>query len=291
MLKLFKLLGNKKLFILLVGLILFIALMGFTLTNRTSLSWPEKFVRDTVGFVQGVFYKPASYMAGLFEDIGNLDNLYEENQQLKLTAAQYLLQQASYNKLVQLNKSYKEDLKFTQQQLAQNQFDLHIANVTSVDTDADTGTIVIDLGQNDGVRKDMPVISIKGMVGIISETSPFHSTVKLLTTLDPLDSNSKAIAATVVGKENESFGMIESYDKATGMLTMTQIKENDPLKKGDEIVSSGSGGLFPSGMIIGKVVSRQVGDFGLTNTATIQPAADFKDWKEVFVVYTKETKE
>lgn len=291
MLKLFKLLGNKKLFILLVGLILFIALMGFTLTNRTSLSWPEKFVRDTVGFVQGVFYKPASYMAGLFEDIGNLDNLYEENQQLKLTAAQYLLQQASYNKLVQLNKSYKEDLKFTQQQLAQNQFDLHIANVTSVDTDADTGTIVIDLGQNDGVRKDMPVISIKGMVGIISETSPFHSTVKLLTTLDPLDSNSKAIAATVVGKENESFGMIESYDKATGMLTMTQIKENDPLKKGDEIVSSGSGGLFPSGMIIGKVVSRQVGDFGLTNTATIQPAADFKDWKEVFVVYTKETQE
>lgn len=291
MLKLFKLLGNKKLFILLVGLILFIALMGFTLTNRTSLSWPEKFVRDTVGFVQGVFYKPASYMAGLFEDIGNLDNLYEENQQLKLTAAQYLLQQASYNKLVQLNKSYKEDLKFTQQQLAQNQFDLHIANVTSVDTDADTGTIVIDLGQNDGVRKDMPVISIKGMVGIISETSPFHSTVKLLTTLDPLDSNSKAIAATVVGKENESFGMIESYDKATGMLTMTQIKENDPLKRGDEIVSSGSGGLFPSGMIIGKVVSRQVGDFGLTNTATIQPAADFKDWKEVFVVYTKETKE
>lgn len=291
MLKLFKLLGNKKLFILLVGLILFIALMGFTLTNRTSLSWPEKFVRDTVGFVQGVFYKPASYMAGLFEDIGNLNNLYEENQQLKLTAAQYLLQQASYNKLVQLNKSYKEDLKFTQQQLAQNQFDLHIANVTSVDTDADTGTIVIDLGQNDGVRKDMPVISIKGMVGIISETSPFHSTVKLLTTLDPLDSNSKAIAATVVGKENESFGMIESYDKATGMLTMTQIKENDPLKKGDEIVSSGSGGLFPSGMIIGKVVSRQVGDFGLTNTATIQPAADFKDWKEVFVVYTKETQE
>ncbi|MDN4619724.1 rod shape-determining protein MreC [Paenibacillus sp. PsM32] len=289
--KLFKLLGNKKLFILLVGLILFIALMGFTLTNRTSLSWPEKFVRDTVGFVQGVFYKPASYMAGLFEDIGNLDNLYEENQQLKLTAAQYLLQQASYNKLVQLNKSYKEDLKFTQQQLAQNQFDLHIANVTSVDTDADTGTIVIDLGQNDGVRKDMPVISIKGMVGIISETSPFHSTVKLLTTLDPLDSNSKAIAATVVGKENESFGMIESYDKATGMLTMTQIKENDPLKRGDEIVSSGSGGLFPSGMIIGKVVSRQVGDFGLTNTATIQPAADFKDWKEVFVVYTKETQE
>lgn len=291
MLKLFKLLGNKKLFILLVGLILFIALMGFTLTNRTSLSWPEKFVRDTVGFVQGVFYKPASYMAGLFEDIGNLNNLYEENQELKLTAAQYLLQQASYNKLVQDNKRYKEDLKFTQQQLAQNQFDLRIANVTSVDTDADTGTIVIDLGQNDGVRKDMPVISTEGMVGIISETSPFHSTVKLLTTLDPLDSNSKAIAATVVGKENESFGMIESYDKATGMLTMTQIKENDPLKKGDEIVSSGSGGLFPSGMIIGKVVSRQVGDFGLTNTATIQPAADFKDWKEVFVVYTKETQE
>ncbi len=291
MLKLFKLLGNKKLFILLVGLILFIALMGYTLTNRSSISLPEKFVRDTVGFVQGVFYKPASYIAGFFEDISDLNGLYEENQQLKLTAAQYMLQQANYNSLVQDNERYKEQLRFTQNQLAQNKFDLHIANVTAVDNDEDTGTIVIDLGSKDGVRKDMPVISLQGMVGIISQTSNYHSTVKLLTTLDPLDPNSKAIAATAVGKTNESFGMVESYDKATGMLTMTQIKENDPLAVGDTIISSGSGGLFPRGMIIGKVVSRQVGDFGLTNTATIDPAADFKDWKEVFVVYTKEAQQ
>ncbi|WP_017814072.1 rod shape-determining protein MreC [Paenibacillus shenyangensis] len=289
--KLFKLLGNKKLFILLVGLILFIALMGYTLTNRTSLSWPEKVARDTVGFVQGVFYKPASYIAGFFEDISNLGELHEENQELKLTAAQYMMQQASYNRLVQENKMLQKELKFTTNQLAQNQFDLHVANVTSVDNDEDTGTIVVDLGSKDGVRKDMPVISLDGMVGIVSQTSNYHATVKLLTTLDPLDPNSKAIAATAVGKENQSFGMVESYDKATGMLTMTQIKEDDPLKKGDTIVSSGSGGLFPKGMIIGKVVSRQVGDFGLTNTATIDPSADFKNWKEVFVVYTKETQE
>lgn len=291
MLKLFKLLGNKKLFILLVGLILFIALMGYTLTNRTSLSWPEKVARDTVGFVQGVFYKPASYIAGFFENISNLGELHEENQELKLTAAQYMMQQASYNRLVQENKMLQKELKFTTNQLAQNQFDLHVANVTSVDNDEDTGTIVVDLGSKDGVRKDMPVISLDGMVGIVSQTSNYHATVKLLTTLDPLDPNSKAIAATAVGKENQSFGMVESYDKATGMLTMTQIKEDDPLKKGDTIVSSGSGGLFPKGMIIGKVVSRQVGDFGLTNTATIDPSADFKNWKEVFVVYTKETQE
>jgi len=290
-LKLFKLLGNKKLFILLVGLILFIALMGYTLTNRTSLSWPEKVARDTVGFVQGVFYKPASYIAGFFEDISNLSELHEENQELKLTAAQYLMQQASYNDLVQQNKLLQKELKFTTNQLAQNQFDLHVANVTSVDNDEDTGTIVVDLGSKDGVRKDMPVISLNGMVGIVSQTSNYHATVKLLTTLDPLDPNSKAIAATAVGKENQSFGMVESYDKATGMLTMTQIKEDDPLKRGDTIVSSGSGGLFPKGMIIGEVISRQVGDFGLTNTATIDPSADFKNWKEVFVVYTKETQE
>ncbi len=291
MLKLFKLLGNKKLFILLVGLILFIALMGYTLTNRTSLSWPEKVARDTVGFVQGVFYKPASYIAGFFEDISNLGELHEENQELKLTAAQYMMQQASYNDLVQENKRLKKQNKFTENQLAQNQFDLHIANVTSVDNDEDTGTIIVDLGSKDGVRKDMPVISLQGMVGIVSQTSNYHATVKLLTTLDPLDPNSKAIAATAVGKENQSFGMVESYDKATGMLTMTQIKEDDPLKRGDTIVSSGSGGLFPKGMIIGEVISRQVGDFGLTNTATIDPSADFKNWKEVFVVYTKETQE
>ncbi|MBP1938320.1 rod shape-determining protein MreC [Paenibacillus sediminis] len=289
--ELFKLLGNKRLFILLMGLVLFIGLMGFTIGPRTTLSWPEKFTRDTIGFVQYVFYRPAGYIAGFFEDISTLRSLYEENEQLKTALAHYTRDKAKYNYIEQENERLKNDLHFTEEQRNKYNYEYRIAQVVSVNNDPNNRTLVIDLGARDGVKQNMSVTSAEGLVGIVSQVSNFTSTVKLLTSMDAKDPNSKAIAATALGKENDSFGMIESYDQASGTFIMTKIKETDPLQKGDTIVSSGIGGVFPRGMVIGTVVSRQVGDFGLTNTAQIKPAADFSDWKELFVVFTPEVKE
>mgnify|MGYP006393176669 FL=1 len=69
------------------------------------------------------------------------------------------------------------------------------------------------------------------------------------------------------------------------------MKQEDPLKEKDTVVSSGSGGLYPEGMIIGTVDSVQVGEMGLLRTATITPAASFVDWKQLFVVFTPEVLE
>jgi rod shape-determining protein MreC len=56
------------------------------------------------------------------------------------------------------------------------------------------------------------------------------------------------------------------------------------LQPSDVIVTSGLGELFPEGIVIGTVIERRVGDFGLTHMATIQPAATFTHLREVFVV-------
>lgn len=291
MLKLFKLLGNKRLFILLMGLILFIAVMGFTLGPRTSLSWPEKFVKDTVGFVQYVFYKPASYIAGLFEDIANLRALQEENEQLKIALAHYTRDKATYNWIDQENKRLQKELDFTNAQKELYNYDWKIAHVISVNDDPVNNTIVLDIGAREGVKEGMAVHSDQGLVGVISRVSNFTSTVRLATSMDAKDPNSNGIAVTAQGKENDVFGMIETYDKEKGMFLMTRIEDGTPLKKEDLIVSSGVGGAFPRGMIIGTVKDIQVGEYGLTYTATVKPAASFTDWKELFVVFTPEMPE
>lgn len=289
MFKLFKLLGNKRLFFLLMGLILFIAVMGFTLGPRSGLSWPEKFTKDTVGFVQYIVYKPASYIAGFFEDIGHLRELEQENEELKIALAHYTRDKAKYNTIEQMNTRLQEKLNFTEEQKERNKnYEYRIANVVSINNDPDNHTLVIDLGGRNGIKKGMAVTSDKGLVGTISEVSNFTATVKLVTTLDSKDPNSNAIAATVQGNENKSFGMVESYDQEKGMFLMTKIKSDDPLKAGDTIISSGLGGDFPRFMVIGTVVSRQKGDFGLTDTAYIKPATEFSDWNELFVVVTPE---
>lgn len=271
---------------MLIGLVTFIILMGFTLGPRVGLTWPEKFVRDTVGFVQGVFYKPASYIAGFFEDVGEMKEVFEENERLKKAVAEYTRESADYNRIKNENNGLKDLLKFTQAQKERYEYDYRPAEVLSVNQDPNNHTLVINLGAKDGVRMNMSVTSVEGMVGVVSQVGNFTSTVKLLTTLDPQDSKRQQIAATVSDKD--TFGIIESYDKKTKMLKMTRIPEDDPIKDGDLIVSSGNGGVIPRGMIIGTVKKVETGEFGLTRTATIEPAASFQDWKTLLVVFTPE---
>ncbi|WP_197255634.1 rod shape-determining protein MreC [Paenibacillus dendritiformis] len=291
--RLFKLLGNKRLIILLFGLILFIALMGFTLGGRLKMSWPEKIVHDTVTFVQQLVYKPASYIANFFHDIATLKELHEENERLKIVEAHYIRDKAYYSEVQATNERLREALNFTERQKQLNlPYEYRIAQVSSINVaDPFNQTLNLNLGEINGVRQGMPVISVdNGVVGTISRVYEFSSTVQLLTNLDEKDPNSRPISATVLGK-SDSFGMIESYDHSSGTFTMTRIEENDKVKVGDTVISSGFGGVFPGGLIIGTVVSLQQGDLGLTRTATIEPAATYRDWRELFIVFTPDPEE
>lgn len=290
--KLFKLFSNKRLFILLITLVLFIVVMGFSLATRKNLSWPENFLRDTTGFVQKMFYKPAGYVAGLFEDIANLNDLAKENEQLRILAAQYARDKAQYNFIQAQNKDLQEQWNFTEKQKELYKYDYRIAQVISQTTEPSNSTIVIDLGSKDGVRPNMSVISNDGFVGVISQVSNFTSTVKLVTMMNANDPNSQPpIAATAIGKEGKTFGMIENYNPETGMLYMNKIPVGDPIAEKDVIVSSGIGGLYPRGLTIGTVESVEVSEFGLTSTAVIKPSAEFQDWKHLIVVFTEERAE
>jgi len=287
----FKLLSNKRLFILLITLVLFIVVMGFSLGPRKALSWPENFLRDTTGFVQNLVYKPAGYIAGFFEDIANLHDLKEENEQLKITFAQYTREQAQYNIIQSHNEELENLLQFTKEQKAMYKYEYHIAQVVSLNTEPNNSTLVINLGSKNGIKQNMSVISTKGLVGVVSEVSTFTSTVKLMTMLNINDPNSQpAIAATVHTKEDQTFGMIESYDPETKMLQMNKIPPNDPIKEQDVIISSGIGGVYPRALMIGTVESVGVG-VGLTRTAIIKPFAGFEDWKELIVVFPAEATE
>ncbi|HEY4389937.1 MAG TPA: rod shape-determining protein MreC [Paenibacillus sp.] len=273
---------------MLIGLILFIAVMGFTLGSRAGLSWPEKFVKDTVGFVQYVFYKPTSYIAGIAEDVSNLRSLQEENEQLKIALSHYTRDKARFNWIEQENERLQKDLDFTNAQKEQYDYIWKIAQVISVNDDPINRSIVVNIGEREGVKEGMAVSSAEGLVGVISHVSNFTSTVRLATTMDARDPSSNGIAVTAQGKENDVFGVIESYDQSTGKFLMSRVTEPTSLAKGDLIVSSGIGGVFPRGMVIGTVKEIDVGQYGLTYTATVKPAANFTDWKELFVVFAPE---
>nr|WP_306220198.1 rod shape-determining protein MreC [Cohnella sp. WQ 127256] len=272
---------NKRLFILMIGLILFIVLMGITL-GRTRLTWPEKFINDAFGTVQGVLYRPVGAVADFFRDIGRLSDVYKENEQLRQTVAQYTQDQIKFNLLEAENKRLQEDLNFTEQQKNSDNYRYLIAQVEGSTSNPYEKTITINLGSRDGIKPEMAVRTVDGLVGLVSKVKNFTSTVTLITNLDPNSSRGTPVSATFLSKP-DSFGIIE-YDDESGALQMTKIDERDKPVEGDKVITSGLGSLFPKGIIIGTVKSSQVGDFGLTYTAIIEPAAKFNHLREVFVV-------
>ncbi len=68
--------SNKKLIILLVSIIILVALIGYSLTDRERVTGPEQVVRDAVGWVQTIFMKPAYAVAGFFENVQDIQHVY-----------------------------------------------------------------------------------------------------------------------------------------------------------------------------------------------------------------------
>ena len=287
----FKLLGNKRLFILMLALIFFIAVMGITKGGREKPTWAEHFVADTVTWLQGAVSRLSAFLAALAADIRSLRTVYEENKALKRTLAYYARDVARLNALERENERLKEALAFTERQKSLDDYVYRIAHVISMSPDVLNNTMRIDLGEVDGIKVNMAVVTPDGLIGRVVRVTSFTSTVELILNLAEDNSDTKAIAATVRGKESLSFGIVQSYDREQNLLTMTKIKQDDPLAEGDVVITSGTGGVYPPGIVIGTVVSREAGGLGtITHAARIRPAADFDPLRlrEVFVVEVPE---
>lgn len=270
---------KKRLFILLIGIIIFVALIGLSLRDRDNLSTAEQFINDTVGWAQKVVHSPVKLFTKLFTNIDDLKDTYNENQLLKEKLSQY--KGLIYE--VQELKDENEELRKTIDETDSiRDFNPIQATVISRSPERWMEQVTINKGKQDGIKANMAVITADGMVGKIHTVSQFTSTVQLLTGFDQFN----RISATISRKKGKDiFGMIEEFDKENNSLIFRIIEESDKnIKKGELVVSSGMGGVFPAGLVIGKVKDVVPDQYGLTNTALVEPAANIYEINHVIVV-------
>ncbi|EJS03295.1 rod shape-determining protein MreC [Bacillus mycoides] len=266
---------NKRLIVLLVSIILLVALIGISLKERNSLSWPEQFIKDTVGVVERVFQKPANYVAGFFENVEDVKRTYEENKKLKAKLDSTADLSAVVKNLDDENKKLRE---LTGKEKSRGDYTEVQASVVSRNPDKWYDLVGIDKGAQQGIKKDMAVVTPKGLVGRVKSVSQFTSSVELLSSM----SRTNRVSAIVQGEEN-IFGLIEGYDKEKQLLLFTKISSDAEVKKDQLVVTSGLGDIFPKGLAIGKIVDVQPDPYGLTKTAYVKPSADLNDVEHIIV--------
>jgi len=268
--------GNKRLIFLLVSIVILVMLIGFSLRSREQLTWPEQFVKDTVGFVQLLFGKPAQVVAGFLENVRDLRHTYEENQLLKARLEEYAALQAEVESLRQENERLRAllDKKESLRDFIPIQ-----ATVIGRNPDRWRETVIVNKGAQHGVKKDMAVITPAGLVGKVQHASQFTSTVQLLSALD----QNNRISAYVQGNENV-FGLIEGYDSKRRELILGEIPIDAKVKEKQKVLTSGLGGVFPKGLPIGEVTEVKPDQYGLTQVIYVKPFANLYDVDDVMIV-------
>ncbi|WP_067727278.1 rod shape-determining protein MreC [Oceanobacillus damuensis] len=270
---------NKRLFILLIGFIVLVSLIGYSLTDRDKLSTAEKFINDAVGWSQSIIHTPVTFITDIVTNIKDLKNTYDENQLLKEQLSQYKTLVYEVQEIEEENEELRDLIGITES--ARDYVPIQ-ATVISRSPERWVEQVTINKGEQDGVRSNMVVITAEGMVGKVQSTSEFTSTLQLLTGFDQYNRISATISRD---DENDIFGMIEGFDEETNSLIFRIIEESEKdLEEGELVVSSELGGEYPAGLPIGTVKEVVSDQYGLTRIAMVDPAADMYDFRNVIVV-------
>jgi rod shape-determining protein MreC len=267
---------NKRLIILLVSIIVLVALIGFSIREREKLSWPEQFVKDTAGWVQSLVSKPAHLVAGFFENLQDLQNTYQENKELKSRMEQLVTLEAKAQELEKDNKELRDILG---EEETLRDYEPLQATVIGRNPDRWHEMIIINKGKLNGIQKNMAVVTAHGLIGKVKTVNQFSSTVQLLSAMDPKN----RISAIIQGDTNV-FGLVEGFDKEKKALLVKTIPAGVEIKKGQNVITSGLGGVFPQGLQIGKVIEVKPDQYGLNQTALVEPGANFYDLENIIVI-------
>ncbi len=272
---------KKRLFILMISLIIIVGLIGFSLRERTDLTIIEDFIHDSAGWAQEVINKPIAFTTGVANNIKEIRNVYRENQQLKSSLDEIRQLEYENQELTKEIDELKEVLDKSESDFLQN-FEAIQASVIARSKDQWFKQITINKGTQDGVQPNMSVITGKGMIGKVQTSSPFTSTVLLLNGFDR--TNRISVNVYEEDKETDSSGFIVGYDEESELLLLEMNDNDKDLEEGQYVFSSGLGGIFPKGLEIGEVVDVEADRYELTSIAHVKPSADLEELNHVIVI-------
>lgn len=156
---------------------------------------------------------------------------------------------------------------------------LKLANVVMRDPANWWRTVQIDLGSRDGVRVDLPVITVEGLIGRVSAVGYARSQVVLIG--DP----NCHVSAVVDNPAHDTGIITASGPLDISLVDLTYLSGNASLKPGQNVYTSGIGGVFPKGILIGRVLDSRPVEFGLYTEARVKLAVNLGALDQVWVVF------
>ena len=270
----FKFISTFRLqFLIIATFIGLFILMSQTHTNEGTSRF-QSVVQTLTYPLQASVNSVASTFKNLWNSYISLIDVNEEN---KLLRQQLLDIEEKMNQHIENSVQFlrlRNQLLFASKKITDKIF----AEIIGESADNNHDISLINRGSNQLVQRNYIVLRKEGLVGRIQSVSPFQSSVQLIT-----DHRSRVSSLI---QRNRIRGLIYGTHKG---LEMRQINQHANIKIGDRVISSGLGGLYPKGLLIGWVTEIRHQKHELFKTAILDSAVDFNQIEEVFVIVPSKT--
>ena len=218
----------------------------------------------------------ASWLEGLYGSVYDYDQLKAENETLREQLAAAQAEARAGQEALEENERLRQLLAFSQRH---TDYDLESAKVVSFSASNWSALITISKGDESGIEVGDSVITESGsLVGQVIEVGSGWSTVRTIIDVDMnvggYVSNSGA-TGMVVGE----YTLMQE-----GHVKLSYLAEGVSLFEGDTVLTSGKGGAFPSGLVIGSVAEVRSDAGGQETYGVIQPACDLANMVQVFII-------
>lgn len=267
----FFLFRKYSLSLLIILLLLFaLVLMSLRAKQRKEVEFFDAFLMEICSPCQ----KAATFVLKTIEETFHqylfLVHLARENRSLKQKIAELQEETHRMKELELANERLKQLLQFRER----NAPSMIGAEVIGQDPSSWFKSVLIDKGENEGVKKGMAVISPTGVIGQILKTAPHCATVLLIT-----DYNS---AIDSIVQRTRAKAIVEG--RGENRCELKYLLRSEEVEVGDIVVTSGWGGNFPKGVLVGEIKKVDKKGRGVFQYAELVPSVDLTRLEEVFVI-------
>lgn len=199
----------------------------------------------------------------------------EENEALKKEIEGYRKQLADYDDLKQKVDAYEEFYGIKQKNA---DFEISYGSVISRDAADVYGSFVLNTGSKDGVEAGDPVIYGEYVVGIVKKVN--FSTCVVYSVLDP------RVKIGAFESGTREYGFVSGDEKlySQGLCKLEGLDSSTSVVNGGVVCTSGAGGVFPDGLIIGEITAVKTDEISTASYAQVKPFAELDQISEVFVI-------
>lgn len=262
--------------ILVIVAVFLVGIMAYAGANGRLTAAPQELLSVVLTPLQKVTSALSGGAASVWEKYTSIGDVMDRNEQLEAENAELRQQMVDYDRIKAENDAYKALARI---QDTNSEASYVSAFVIGRDPLDEFGGFTLDQGSTDGVAVNDAIISDRGyLLGVVVEVDA--TSCKVMTILHPSFN-----AAGVISRTRENGIITGSADYAAdGQCVLTNLDRATEARKGDQVITTGLGGVFPANLLVGTVQEVVPEQSGKSSSAVILPGADPRTVKHVFIV-------